>query len=78
MEHPEFRSFFDKYVKDWDDARLIISFMKLYESIEKHSNVDLSPYQKLAILKQTVDNADFRRNLCNSILDANKQLSIQN
>jgi hypothetical protein len=32
MEHPEFRNFFDSYMKDVEDAKLTIMFMKLSKS----------------------------------------------
>ena len=69
MEHPEFRNFFDSYMKDVEDAKLTIMFMKLYEAIEKRSNVELSPYQKIAIMKEMMDDWDFRRAVVMSEID---------
>ena len=63
MEHPEFRNFFDSYMKDIEDAKLTIMFMKLYEAIEKRSNVELTPYQKIAIMKEMMDDREFRRSM---------------
>lgn len=67
MEHPEFREFFNDYMKDWDTAKTILLFMKVYEAVEKHSPVTLNPYQKIAIVKDVVDNPNLREKVCQGI-----------
>jgi hypothetical protein len=67
MEHPEFRDFFDTYMKDWDSTKTILMFMKVYEAIEKHSSVGLSPYQKIAIVKDVIDDSEMRRKVVQGI-----------
>lgn len=67
MEHPEFREFYDEYMKDWDSTKTIIMFMKIYEAIEKHSDVQLSPYQKIAVVKDVVDDGELRHKICQGI-----------
>ena len=67
MEHPEFREFFDEYMNDWESTKTIIMFMKIYEAIEKHSDVQLSPYQKIAIVKDVVDDHELRHKVCRGI-----------
>uniref|UniRef100_A0A6C0EJQ1 Uncharacterized protein n=1 Tax=viral metagenome TaxID=1070528 RepID=A0A6C0EJQ1_9ZZZZ len=67
MEHPEFREFFNEYMKDWDTAETIIMFMKIYEAIEKHSSVQLTPYQKIAVVDEVLSNSELRRKVCAGI-----------
>lgn len=71
MEHPELRHFFDTYMKTADDAKITLMFMNIYEAIEKRSNVELTPYQKIAFLKNLMDDTDFRRTL---FLEKGKEL----
>jgi hypothetical protein len=75
MEHPEFRSFFDTYMKDMDDAKLTLMFMNLYETIEKRASVELTPYQKIAFLKQMIDDKEVRKRLF--LAPEEKKLSIK-
>ena len=67
MEHPEFREFFNQYMSDWETAKTVIMFMKIYEAIEKHSLVELSPYQKIAIVKDVIDNNQKRKEICEAL-----------
>lgn len=69
MEHPEFRDFYNKYLKDWDTAKTIIMFMQIYEGVEKHSNVELSPYQKICIVKSIIDDSETRKKLCSYVFN---------
>jgi hypothetical protein len=67
MEHPEFREFFNEYMKDWETTKTIIMFMKLYESIENNSNVELNPHEKIAILKDIIEDPNMREIACSKI-----------
>lgn len=67
MEHPEFREFFDEYMQDWDTAKTIIMFMKIYEGIEKHSKIELTPFQKISIVKDVIDDGEMRQKVCAGI-----------
>lgn len=71
MEHPEFREFYKTYMKDWESTKVIIMFMKIYESIEKSSkdDHDLSPYQKIAIVKQIIEDSELRPIVCQQLLN---------
>ncbi len=73
MEHPEFREFYDIYMKDWNSVKLIMLFMKTYEEIEKQFKNTISPYQKISILKDIFDNSEMRQKLCQSIISAEKE-----
>jgi hypothetical protein len=64
MEHPEFREFYNTYMTDWDSAKMIIMFMKMYEAVEKHSEIELTPYQKLSIVKDVIDDTELRQKIC--------------
>jgi hypothetical protein len=72
MEHPEFREFFQLYMQDWESAKTIIMFMKMYEALEKHSKIELSPYQKLSIVKDVIEDGELRRRVCEGILEWTK------
>lgn len=81
MEHPEFRDFYNEYMQDWDKLKLVIMFMKIYEAIEKHSKIELTPYQKVSILKEMIDNKETREKICQGISNwikesENKKLSL--
>lgn len=67
MEHPEFREFYNEYMQDWDSVKMIVMFMKIYEAIEKHSNVELTPFQKLSIVKEVIDDGEMRKKICESL-----------
>jgi len=72
MEHPEFRNFFDTYINDWGDVKTVIMFMKLYEQTEKN-NLNLTSYQKLAAIKQIIDNSETRKTVVNSIISSERK-----
>lgn len=67
MEHPEFRQFFQLYMQDWESTKVIVMFMKMYDAIEKHSRVELTPYQKLSIVKDVIDDREMRQKVCKGI-----------
>lgn len=60
MEHPEFRSFYNKHFTDWDSIKTIVMFLKLYEDIENTSTVKLNGYHKLSILDTVMKDRDMR------------------
>lgn len=90
MEHPEFKKFFDKYFKDWETIKILIMFMKVYNSIgdsrtytvndvdnfsESHvlspnntTSSCLSPYQRIAILKNMIDDSGFRQQFIGNLV----------
>lgn len=65
MEHPEFREFYNEYMKDLEDAKVVLMFMKLYDEIEKHATTPLTPFEKISIMKNIIDNGETRHRLCN-------------
>jgi len=69
MEHPEFRDFYNKYLKDWDTAKTIIMFMQIYEGVEKHSTIELTPYQKICIVKGIIDDTESRKKICSYVFN---------
>lgn len=64
MEHPEFRTFFNKNFSDWDDVKTILMFLKLYQEIETSFPAKLNGYQKISILDSLIKNKDIRRDIC--------------
>lgn len=73
MEHPEFREFFNAYMSDWDSIKMIVMFMKVYEAVEKHSQIELSPFQKISIVKDVIENKDLREKICDGIINYEKK-----
>jgi len=73
MEHPEFREFFNLYMGDWDSVKMILMFMKLYEAVEKHSNIKLTPFQKICIVKDVIDNGELRQKICEGLENSIKE-----
>lgn len=69
MEHPEFREFYNSYMSDWEDTKTIIMFMKLYDAVEKHTKITLTPYQKISIVKEMIDDPEKRRVICKEFTD---------
>lgn len=59
MEHPEFRTFIDKYFCDPMLAQSILMFLKVYELAEE-SDPNLTPFQKIAALDSAMANPDAR------------------
>ncbi len=63
MEHPEFKSFFDKYFKSAFDAQNIILLMKIYNSIPNDD-----PYEKIAILFEAMNESKIRNKLIDNFI----------
>ena len=68
MEHPEFREFYEKYFTDWDSIKTIMILIKTYESVEKNSTEQLTPYEKITIVKDIIDNPTIRERICNEMV----------
>ena len=75
MEHPEFREFYNEYLKDWENVKSIVMFMKLYEAIESHSKVPLTPFQKLSVLRDIMENGETRRQVCQGMNEWTKPIT---
>lgn len=57
MEHPEFKTFIDKYFKDFSDIQSMIVMIKLYQAI----STDVSdPFEKVAMLQKIMSNSELR------------------
>lgn len=69
MEHPEFRGFYEKNMSDMHKLLSIMMFMKLYEVIEKQCNIELTPYQKLAIVHSVVTTPRLRQKVIKDIMN---------
>jgi uncharacterized protein involved in tellurium resistance len=76
MEHPEFREFYNSYMNDWEDTKTIIMFMKLYEAVEKHTKITLTPYQKISIVKDMIDDPEKRRVICKEFSESTNTLTL--
>ena len=67
MEHPEFYSFYYKYMRDWNKFKKIIVLMKLYDMIS-HNLYEKDPseekhngYHKLALLNYILKDKELMR-----------------
>lgn len=67
IEHPEFRKLFDNHFKDISSLKTILMFLKVYESVEKMSPIQLSPYQKLAIMDKMIKDSDIRQEIVKNV-----------
>lgn len=66
MEHPEFKEFFELYMKDWETTKTMLMFMKLYETLTK-SFPKSTPYQRLFILKTLINDTKLRPKIIKSM-----------
>ena len=69
MENEEFRKFYDNNFSNWYDIKTILVFLKVYEEIEKCSQVSLNSYQKLHILDQIIKCGKLRSKVCQEIIN---------
>ena len=72
LEHPEFRKLFDEHFKDMNSLKTILMFLKMYESVEKMSPVELSPYQKLAIMDNMIKDSEIRQEIVKNVITFTK------
>jgi hypothetical protein len=59
MENHDFQTLHDKYVNDSYDVQTIAIFMKMYKLAGDHE-LNLSPNQKIAIIKDAMCNKEIR------------------
>ena len=64
MEHPEFNSFFNKYFKTPEDTIDMLLLLKIYNSINRED-----PYEKIAILFESISNTKIRDMLINKFIE---------
>lgn len=60
MAHPEFRKFIETYFDDSAVVNVMIMFIKIYQQIEKDCKVELTEYQKLALVHKIILNQNTR------------------
>jgi hypothetical protein len=63
MNHPEFYSFFERYLKDPNKSDEILFLMRLYDAIDKKSKVKLTPYERLSVMDKMLTDSDMRRQI---------------
>ena len=62
MEHPEFREFLDSYFQDRLSAETMVIFMETYRAVEA-ACPGVSGYQKIALVREAMDDAELRPKL---------------
>jgi hypothetical protein len=67
MEHPDFREFYDEYLRDVSTTKSVFLFLKLYEAIETRSSVPLTPFEKIALVNEVVSDPEKRQQLCQGV-----------
>lgn len=67
MEHPEFKEFFNTYMRDVDDIKLVISLMKAYQSLENEIKQDSTPYERISILNSMLRDSTMRQKFIEQI-----------
>ena len=76
MEHPEFRKLFDQHFSTWDNVKNILMFLKLYQEIEKSSDIELNGYHKLSILDSIMKNQKLRNEICNQVIQRTQYVNL--
>ena len=64
MENPDFKNMLEENVQDWTDFKVIIMFMFIYFIVSQNK---VSPYEKIAMVKEIIDDSDKRQILTQSI-----------
>lgn len=77
MEHLEFKDFFNKHFNNLENAKAILMFMKLYQTIENSYSTELNPYQKIAILDGMIKDKDTRQHIVQKFLEIINPLECQ-
>jgi hypothetical protein len=68
MEHPEFQHVFKEHFNSWEDIKLFVMFLKVYEKIgDQFPN--FNGYQKLALVKSLIGTSSSRRLICDEIIN---------
>jgi hypothetical protein len=68
MEHPEFRKVYDKHFGSMDEVRVILMFMKTYETVGKKLP-GLTGYQKLSVMDKVINDTETRHRVCDEFMD---------
>ena len=86
MANKIFRTFYSKYMNNWQDIKTMIMLMKVYESFEEFVNLHIQglPHNdKQDILacmtEKAFNNSDFRENICERMqefIDGNNQVKL--
>ena len=66
MSNDDFRNFFHQYLKDWDDVKTSIMFMKLYSCVDeeysrRNGGMKLEPDKIVEIIKEMISDKDCRK-----------------
>lgn len=67
MQNVEFRTFYDKYFKDYSDIKTVVLYMKLYETIEieykKINGIDIEKEFLAYMMKELMCDNTMRKNI---------------
>ena len=70
MSNNNFRLFYDKYFKDFSDVKVVVLYMKLYETIQKEyfeiNNTEIEKELLAYIIKELMSDNFTRKNIMNS------------
>lgn len=76
MEHPEFKSVFKEHFKSWNDIKLFVMFLKLYQKIGDQFP-DFNGYQKISLVKSLVETSSTRQLICQEVIQTFNQSTKQ-
>jgi len=76
MEHPEFKSVFKEHFKSWDDIKLFVMFLKVYQKIGDQFS-DFNGYQKISLVKSLVETSSTRQLICQEVIQTFNQSTKQ-
>lgn len=71
MDDPDFRSFFDEYFTNWDDARAVLMILHTYSFVddEFHNMTDqrLNSTEIIDIVRKLINDGNYRKILADSM-----------
>ena len=70
MTDDKFRTFYNKYFKNFNDIKTVLLYMKLYETIQieyrEHNNCDIDNELLAYMISELMNNSDSRKLIMNS------------
>lgn len=67
MEHPEFQPVFKEHFKSWDDIKVFVMFLKVYERVGDQFP-DFNGYHKISLVKTLIETAPTRKLICDEVI----------
>ena len=80
MEHPEFRNFYNKYLKNKENEEVVLKFMNFYNrlienTLDNDGNNNITSYHRVGFIDKVFDNTLTRDLILESNIDSIKLLN---